>query len=686
MNRFLIWAVVITIVLRNTADGFITFSLNSNKLWSNPKSQAINLFNASQEGKSILEQMKTYDGAECDRVCNATETPRICYFSWVAENYAAMGSACKDCRWGNHTDCSHPQCITADGMERPVVSLNRQMPGPAVIVCRNDIIVIDLLNHMEGSSTTIHWHGMHQTQTPWMDGVPMVTQCPIPAGNTFRYVFNASEHGTQFYHSHAGHQKANGHFGLLVVRHPTDLNMNLYDYDLSEHHIIIADWTLDMAEKFVPGLQSHTIQMDSILINGRGRHFDEEEQELQQSPLTVYRVEQWKRYRFRMISSGSQFCPFQLQIEAHRMQIISTDGGAVQPVTVDTVISTSGERYDFVLHADQKPGDYWVRVRAVGFCNIQRKEEFAVLSYRSSSEISDEELAFPVQVPPTWDEPFPDGMTLNHPNSTCYQPGDQFVCASDLEAHEVQRDDALIDAVPDKKFYVAFNTFTADTSLLFSNDGYVRYMTVALTLNNIGITNNISMVYPSFPPLTQPELLPTMENAFCNVSSRPAQCPMERACFCVHRLKVDLNDIVEMSLIDDAEVIRELYHPFHLHGHRFIVTGMGQLPTRIKHSSEKLRWIKDEELKPVVRRTRGMPDGHNPPYKDTVSIPSRGYTKIRFRADNPGFWLVHCHFEWHLGIGMSFILQVGEIDQMIKTPPGFPTCGHYKPEVESIFS
>lgn len=65
---------------------------------------------------------------------------------------------------------------------------------------------------------------------------------------------------------------------------------------------------------------------------------------------------------------------------------------------------------------------------------------------------------------------------LNHPNSTCYQPGDQFVCASDLEAHEAQRDDALINAVPDKKFYVAFNTFTADTSLLFSDDGYVRYM------------------------------------------------------------------------------------------------------------------------------------------------------------------------------------------------------------------
>lgn len=30
--------------------------------------------------------------------------------------------------------------------------------------------------------------------------------------------------------------------------------------------------------------------------------------------------------------------------------------------------------------------------------------------------------------------------------------------------------------------------------------------------------------------------------------------------------------------------------------------------------------------------------------KDTISIPSKGYTIFRFKADNPGFWLMHCHF------------------------------------------
>ena len=159
-------------------------------------------------------------------------------------------------------------------MERGVLALNRRIPGPTIHVCRHDLIVVDVVNHMEGLESTIHWHGAHQYDTPWMDGVPMITQCPIPNGAAFRYAFNASEPGTQLYHSHSGHQKANGHYGLFVIRSPTDINRHLYDYDLTEHHIIISDWTLDLVEKFVPGLQSSTVRMDSILINGRGRHFD----------------------------------------------------------------------------------------------------------------------------------------------------------------------------------------------------------------------------------------------------------------------------------------------------------------------------------------------------------------------------------------------------------------------------
>lgn len=41
----------------------------------------------------------------------------------------------------------------------------------------------------------------------------------------------------------------------------------------------------------------------------------------------------------------------------------------------------------------------------------------------------------------------------------------------------------------------------------------------------------------------------------------------------------------------------------------------------------------------------------NPLIKDTIIVPNRGYTIIRFLADNPGVWLLHCHIEFHSALG-----------------------------------
>ena len=71
-------------------------------------------------------------------------------------------------------------------------------------MCKNDLIVVDVVNKAAGTAASIHWHGFHMRETPYMDGVPFVTQCPIAYSTTFRYSFRATESGTQFYHSHSG--------------------------------------------------------------------------------------------------------------------------------------------------------------------------------------------------------------------------------------------------------------------------------------------------------------------------------------------------------------------------------------------------------------------------------------------------------------------------------------------------
>lgn len=111
-------------------------------------------------------------------------------------------------------------------------------------VCQNDTIVVDIINKMGGTAAAIHWHGFHQRRTPFYDGVPFITQCPIEFSTTFRYAFQATDAGTQFYHSHSGHHKVNGQYGGIVVRRDprNDPNSQTYDRDSRDHLIVISDW------------------------------------------------------------------------------------------------------------------------------------------------------------------------------------------------------------------------------------------------------------------------------------------------------------------------------------------------------------------------------------------------------------------------------------------------------------
>lgn len=34
--------------------------------------------------------------------------------------------------------------------------------------------------------------------------------------------------------------------------------------------------------------------------------------------------------------------------------------------------------------------------------------------------------------------------------------------------------------------------------------------------------------------------------------------------------------------------------------------------------------------------------------RDTFTIPEQSHVVVRFRADNPGMWILHCHVAWHL--------------------------------------
>lgn len=60
------------------------------------------------------------------------------------------------------------------------------------------------MNRVPGHGLALHWRGLLQKETPFMDGVPMLTQCPIPSYTTFQYKFRATRPGTHLWHAHGG--------------------------------------------------------------------------------------------------------------------------------------------------------------------------------------------------------------------------------------------------------------------------------------------------------------------------------------------------------------------------------------------------------------------------------------------------------------------------------------------------
>ena len=74
-----------------------------------------------------------------------------------------------------------------------VKAVNGTIPGPPIVVYVDQIVKVHIRNMLLSDSTTIHFHGLHQKETPYFDGMPYITQCPIAAGQTFTHEFKVGK-------------------------------------------------------------------------------------------------------------------------------------------------------------------------------------------------------------------------------------------------------------------------------------------------------------------------------------------------------------------------------------------------------------------------------------------------------------------------------------------------------------
>ena len=64
-------------------------------------------------------------------------------------------------------NCSIPMIV--DGRTyRMYIAVNGQIPGPTLIVTEGQKVHVDVYNQLTNEGLTIHWHGMHQKESPYM--------------------------------------------------------------------------------------------------------------------------------------------------------------------------------------------------------------------------------------------------------------------------------------------------------------------------------------------------------------------------------------------------------------------------------------------------------------------------------------------------------------------------------------
>ncbi len=216
-----------------------------------------------------------------------------------------------------------------------------RIPGPEIRVRQGQRLIRRFINDLPQPST-IHWHGIRIDNA--MDGVPHLTQPPVPPGGHFLYDFEVPDAGTYWYHSHnrTWEQMARGLFGPLIVEETSPPEVD------REKILAIDDWRLiDQAvikDDFGNAFDwSHAGRIgNTVTVNGKP------------NPLLAARHNE--RIRLRMINTANARI-FEIGLQGLKGWIIALDGQPLdRPMPVERHTLGPAQRVDIIVDVTAASG------------------------------------------------------------------------------------------------------------------------------------------------------------------------------------------------------------------------------------------------------------------------------------------------------------------------------------------
>jgi CopA family copper-resistance protein len=266
--------------------------------------------------------------------------------------------------------------VNFTGKEKRAIAVNGQIPMPTLTFTEGDIAEIYVHNELE-EETALHWHGLFLPNKE--DGVPYLTQMPIPPHTVHKYTFPIVQNGTHWYHSHFGLQEQIGMYGSMILKKRTDdKTFRKGIDDLPTIPIVLSEWTdlkpenvhrmlhnasdwfaikkgttqsyaeaiktghlktkLHNEWKRMNAMDVSDVYYEKFFINGKSENQDTSLKDLKAGDKVRLQI-----------SNGGASSYFWLTYAGGKITVVANDGNDVEPVEVDRMLIAVSETYDVVV-------------------------------------------------------------------------------------------------------------------------------------------------------------------------------------------------------------------------------------------------------------------------------------------------------------------------------------------------
>ncbi|KAJ5884439.1 hypothetical protein N7504_012011 [Penicillium tannophilum] len=538
-----------------------------------------------------------------------------------------------------------------NGVEREMIFVNDQFPGPSLIMDEGDEVSIEINNHLP-FNTSVHFHGIEQKNTPWSDGVSGLSQWGVLPGASYTYNWNATQYGTYWYHSHDRSRIMDGLYGAIYIRPSADrdspFSMISDDPDDIEamekardnpHLVTLSDWDHLTSDAYMQAERESGYDIfcsDSILVNGKGSVICKDPEELTNlqppqiravvnatltdkgcDPNLLVLQGDWAHHPEKLpgglnsgcvpseappsvleVDSDAQWASFNfisaaalkalwVSIDEHPMWVYEVDGGYIEPQLAHSMPLYNGQRYSVMVKLDQEPASYQMRVAGNG---NQVISGFATITYKGGENSQHESV------------PYIDYGGINTTSSV------------------VVLNETNLPPYPE----IQPATYADEFHLL--------------TLGRINSSWEWTLDGTTFLPAN----LASMEPALINPKSPGLDSSL--------KIETKNNTWVDIvfQLVIPPPTLLQPPHPIHKHSNKAFLIGSSQ---------GNFTWNSIDDA------VRASPQSFfdTPVYRDTFTTSPAGaaWIAIRYHVENPGAFLLHCHMETHLASGMGVVLLDG---------------------------